>query len=42
MWSYGGAAAQNKNGYDGQIIEALSEIGTEYQDIDKFIICKPF
>lgn len=42
MWSYGGSAAQNKNGYDGQIIEALSEIGTEYQDIEKFIICKPF
>ncbi len=42
MWSYGGASALNKNGYDGQIIECLSETGTEYQDIEKFIICKPF
>ena len=42
LWSYGGAAPQNKNGYDGMLIESLSEIGTEYWDISKFIVCKPF
>lgn len=42
MWSYGAAAPANKNGYDGQLIECLSEVGTEYYDIEKFIICKPF
>lgn len=42
LWSHGGAAPQNKNGYDGQVLEALSEMGTEYNGIENFIICKPF
>lgn len=42
MWRWGGAAPENKNGYDGQIIECLSEVGTEYYGIDKFMVCKPF
>ncbi len=42
MWTYGGQSPQNKNGYDGTIIDTLSEIGTEYNDISKFLISKGY
>ena len=42
IWTYGGQSPENKNGYDGTIIDTLSEMGPEYNDLSKFLISKGY